>query len=508
MNTAPHKNIERPYHEHPRVLFFLCCLSFLMGVFAGSGGGGGSTVWVFLVSGLILILMTGVRRIMHIGIILTMSIAGYILALDTYRDIERMIESTRPYHTGKHTLVWTIEKDLYTTEFYRAYRMSIDNFDTISPDHVDIDTLRPTILVEIPANLTIHLGDVLVLTGKLTPLYDGRLDGFEKYTFYQKLAGKIRVSGYDKKSQWVPSRFDHIGAYIEEHIFRWFPRDSAGVILGMTIGRVDLMSREVSELFQQSGISHILVVSGSNITFLIVFIGGIIRYFSVQKYIRITLIIVLVLMYSTLVGWDVPVVRSTIMGLLWYYALERWSRLSSVAILSGVAVGFVIYSPLSLMYDAAFWLSFVATMSIILYYQKILSWTRSWHIPWWLGAILALSISASLGTLPVTLYHFTETSVSTIFANIAIAPVVGWVLFFSVWYILLGFLGSYWLYIFWYIIYLPVSYIIEVARVLGSLGMAQPTSGVRTIIVLIGLVFLVIEMLREERIRPVTSQKK
>jgi hypothetical protein len=87
-------------------------------------------------------------------------------------------------------------------------------------------------------------------------------------------------------------------------------------------------------------------------------------------------------------------------------------------------------------------------MSIVLYYKTLYNYTKRYNIPWWIWGILALSIAASLWTLPVTLYHFGETSVWTVFANIAIAWAVWWILFFSVWYMLLWFLWNIFLYIF------------------------------------------------------------
>jgi competence protein ComEC len=145
-----------------------------------------------------------------------------------------------------------------------------------------------------------------------------------------------------------------VSNWTELHIFRGFPRDIAGVILGMTIGRVELMSQDIQESFRTSGISHILVVSGSNITFLIVLISGILKYLPIRRRYRISIIVAFVLLYSTLVGWDVPVVRSTIMGLLAFFAIEYRSRVSGLAILFLIGDIFLIASPLSLLYDPAF----------------------------------------------------------------------------------------------------------------------------------------------------------
>jgi ComEC/Rec2-related protein len=478
-----------------------------MGIFYGSDGIDRYDA-VFLLFPMILTVFVGVRRLIQIFLIFAMSIAGYIFSIIEYDKTVKIIEHTGILIWDKHHIVGTIEKKLYKTERNQAYRLSIDNFDTISTHSVDIDTVQPKILIEIPENLSINLWDVIAFTGKMQWLYQWKIDGFEKYTFYQWLSWKANVVNFNKIKNVSIGPLEKLSKTLEKHIFEWFPRNVAWIILGMTLWNVELMWSWIKDSFRISGISHILVVSGSNITFLIVFIGGLIRYFPLHKNMRIALIFVFVLIYSTLVGWDVPVMRSTIMWLLWYYAMEQWSKVSSVAILLAVGVWFLIYSPLALVYDPAFGLSFVATMSIVLYYKTLYNYTQRYNIPWWIWGILALSIAASLWTLPITLYHFGETSVWTVFANIAIAWAVWWILFFSVWYMLLWFLWNIFLYIFWYTIYIPVMYIIYIAEFFGSWWVATPSKDIQYLMSIIFLIIFCLRIIRNEKTDDLKDQKK
>ena len=81
----------------------------------------------------------------------------------------------------------------------------------------------------------------------------------------------------------------------------------------MTIGNIELLSSETKQYFTNAGITHILVVSGSNIAFVIVLLTGILRYMALSQWIRGSVIIVFVLLYGSLVGWDMPVVRAVAM---------------------------------------------------------------------------------------------------------------------------------------------------------------------------------------------------
>jgi competence protein ComEC len=66
-----------------------------------------------------------------------------------------------------------------------------------------------------------------------------------------------------------------------------------------------------------------------------------------------------------LVGTDPPVLRALIMGSISLFALTYGERADSLRILVFTAVILVALSPLSLMYDAGFQLSFLATVGIL-----------------------------------------------------------------------------------------------------------------------------------------------
>ena len=110
-------------------------------------------------------------------------------------------------------------------------------------------------------------------------------------------------------------------------IFRTsFPDDVAGILLGMTVGITDLLSPDTRADFIGSGLTHILVVSGSNIAFLILLITFFLKYIHLSRWLQIGIILMFLLFYGTLVGWDVSVIRATIMGILSYSIASNGMR--------------------------------------------------------------------------------------------------------------------------------------------------------------------------------------
>jgi hypothetical protein len=87
-----------------------------------------------------------------------------------------------------------------------------------------------------------------------------------------------------------------------------------------------------------------------------------------------------------------------------------------------------------------------------------------------------------------------------LFANIAIAWIVGWILFMSVWYILLSFLWAGFLYVFGVFVYFPVEYIISVSRYFGGWWVLDIPENTWALIILIFLAFFVSEVMRLDRL--------
>jgi predicted membrane metal-binding protein len=69
----------------------------------------------------------------------------------------------------------------------------------------------------------------------------------------------------------------------------------------MSIGNIELLDPETKSAFTQAGIIHILVVSGSNIAFVILIISKLLSYIPIRSMIKHMIIVSFVLLYGSLV---------------------------------------------------------------------------------------------------------------------------------------------------------------------------------------------------------------
>lgn len=112
--------------------------------------------------------------------------------------------------------------------------------------------------------------------------------------------------------------------------------------------------------------------------------------------------------------------------------------MSSISLLFLIACGIITLSPLTLLYDAGFGLSFCATLGILLFHKKVDDFFTKLGVPHSISPFFSVTLSATLGSLPITVFHFHTLSVGGILANILIAGLLGWILFMSVIYLILS----------------------------------------------------------------------
>jgi len=453
------------------MLFFLAFIAYCIGIASSIY----NLPWLYigLLVLLIILLLGWWRKTIIISLILGIGGLWWYMwnEENTKRELShKQLWALTQGFSGNYTIDWTIDKILYKNDFNTTYRLNIANIANWSTkNNKSLSNKDIYISVSIPSNLKINTWDTIEYTGKIQSSITFPISWYWWYSWYYQLYWKSSTTTFKKIYSREKNILDTIRDWAKGIIFRWFPEGIAGIILGMTIGDIDLLWDETKKNFTLSWITHILVVSWSNIAFVIIIITGILRYLPINKKIQIWIVVSFVLFYSILVGLDMPVIRAMMMWLITYIAIEWWNKVSSISIL--VLIGFLIllYSPLSLIYDAGFGLSFMGTIWILLLYpyiQKILS---PIYAPKFIKDIIGVSISASIGSSIVVIYYFWSIPVFGILANILIGGLLGWILFASILYLALSFLWVWVIYIWWWLIYLPVAYINQISVYFWSL---------------------------------------
>lgn len=205
---------------------------------------------------------------------------------------------------------------------------------------------------------------------------------------------------------------------ILETIYKIYPKEEAIFLWWILIWARESLPEELKKDFNNSWLTHFIAVSWFNITILILFISYITTILPI--YLR-SIIITLFIIFFTILVWDTaPVIRASIMGIIWYYILISGRKTNILSLIVLTAIIMTIISPLSINYDISLHLSFLAVLWII-YSQKFFE-KLFYFLPDFLEIKTAftLTLSALVFTLPIMIFSFWQVSILAPFANIAV----------------------------------------------------------------------------------------
>lgn len=218
--------------------------------------------------------------------------------------------------------------------------------------------------------------------------------------------------------------------------------DEGAVLSALTLGYKRELSEEVRQLYNISGASHVLALSGLHIGILCtvltlccsLFLPGK-RWFLMRK----LLVLPLVWGFVFMVGVPVSAVRAAVMFSLLIVG-SCFTRVGfSLNTLALTAFGMLLYNPF-LLFDVGFQLSFAAVASLLLlqpWLDSLLPRSRYAAVRYVWG-LTTVSLSAQIGVIPLILYYFSRFSPYALLVNLWVVPLAFLVVSLSVPFLLLS----------------------------------------------------------------------
>lgn len=223
----------------------------------------------------------------------------------------------------------------------------------------------------------------------------------------------IQIGGIDPifKEEGV-QLFQPIRTSLSQTINNILPMPQSALLSGIILGNQSDLSFYFRKQLQVTSTIHIVVVSGQNLTILAGFVMSLVSFLGRKKTIFLTLFVIVI--YSLLTGFGVPVVRAAIMAGLSYTGklLGREGTGWWILFITGGLM--LLYQPNWLL-NISFQLSFLATFGVIVV-APIFSETMK-KIPKLLREDLAVTLAAQLMVLPIIAYNFNQISVAGLLAN-------------------------------------------------------------------------------------------
>ena len=292
-----------------------------------------------------------------------------------------------------------------------------------------------SILVYVKGEKDLRYGEELILKGRLYRPFSftgNKRNSFKNYLSNQQIYSimnietNIHLVRLNKNRGFMIKKFAlWVKARMEEIIFKHLSYLPASIIDAMVLGERKAISPFINNSMIKTGTVHILVVSGFNVGIVAFVIVLFLKLFRLPRNLRLCIAIFCLIVYCLLTGASTPVVRATVMSIVFLLALliKRESDIYNSCCLAAILI--LLVNPRQL-FDIGFQLSFVSVISIICLYPKLKSFLRTQSIKIKYLKIIAevflVSLSAWLGTLGFIAYHFKIFSPITVLANIFIVP--------------------------------------------------------------------------------------
>jgi competence protein ComEC len=218
-----------------------------------------------------------------------------------------------------------------------------------------------------------------------------------------------------------------IRARAEDGLGRGMPPREAELARGFVLGADEGIDPETKDEFRRSGLSHLLAVSGENVTLLALLALPVLGALGIGLRERLVWVLGLIAVYVPLAGAGPSIQRAAVMGAVGLVATLGGRRASRLYALVLACVVTLAVDP-GVAADIGWQLSFAAVLGILLLATPLRDaliarlGTGGWRRA--LAEGTAVTVAATLATAPLIAFHFETLSTTTLLANVLAMPAV------------------------------------------------------------------------------------
>ncbi len=240
-------------------------------------------------------------------------------------------------------------------------------------------------------------------------------------TYY---VGDVKI--LHKNVYWFGNFVNNVRKYLNNQITKLHDKQTTALLRGLILADRSGIDYAVRVEFINSGVIHVLAVSGLHTGYIILIFLVFFGRFNI--YIKSFLTITGLIFFLVITGMPPSVFRASIMAIVFIIALLTNRSTNLFNALAIAALILLIIKPYDL-FNPGFQLSFSAVLAIAAILPIIQTKIRKLNVQnkivKYVLLFTAVSLSAQLGTLPFTIYYFGKLSLIALFANLVVIPVIG-----------------------------------------------------------------------------------
>jgi len=313
-------------------------------------------------------------------------------------------------------------------------------------------------LVRADVRVQFKYADEIKVTGVLEPVENFAGEGGRVFNYRGYLAKDAiyRIMAFPEV-EIVRSSSTPIGALLQlkrtylDSLKRMLQEPFAALAGGITVGERRSLGEKLTEDFRATGLIHIIVLSGYNIAIIVIAISALLMFLPPKP--RYISAIVVIILFTLLVGASATVVRAAIMGSIGAIGAMTGRSYSALHALMFAVLAMLLWNPYLLVFDPSFQLSVMATLGLLFGVPLLVPYLTRIPNKFKLRELTAATISTQIAVYPLLMYMMGEVSLVALPVNLLVLPIIPIAMLFV---FLTGVLGT-----IHFILALPFAYIAQ-----------------------------------------------
>jgi competence protein ComEC len=305
-------------------------------------------------------------------------------------------------------------------------------------------SVRGLLLVNAPPYAPVHYGDRVRATGTLVEPPVFAAFSYREYLARRGIHALLRRAQVEVLAQ-------HQANPLLEMLFRFkahalgtlhalLPEPHSSLLAGILLGVESGIPERLNEAFAATGTSHIVAISGFNLTLIAGTLAAATRR-AFERRGEVLLPLAGLWVYTVLVGASAAVLRAAVMASVTIVARGEDRSTHGPTSLAAAVWVMSLLNP-HVLWDLGFQLSFAATAGLLLYTEPLTRWflrqlshvtsaERAERVVGWLSDALIVTLAAQITTTPLIVGTFHQLSLVTLLTNLLILPAQPYVMLFG-----------------------------------------------------------------------------